>query len=473
MSSASEMFASISAFAFLSILERRLLTRHRRLFERGADSVGLDFLAHPFWDKYLEFEERVESHDRLFAVLARIIPIPMHQYARYFERYRTMAAGRPLTEIAPQEVRVRFEQEMSQSGSSGQTVKDLEQQMRSRIDGWHLEIFNHTQEETTKRWTYESEIKRPYYHLTELDEPQLLNWMKYLDFEEEEGDYARIKFLYERCLVTTANYEDFWLRYARWMFAQPNKQEEVRSILARASCTYVPIVKTEIRLFYAQFEEAAGRPEVAAAIHEAILDKMPNHIDAIISLANLERRQHGVESAIFVLQKYKTDNIAGAMTSEWARLVCNVNGDVAGARTIYESNEHHHVDSINFYSSWLNFELRQAPVELGSPYRNQRVKAVFDAIRKSSLTADEVKDLAILYFQYLKSSAGADAMQEYLQLDAEINGSISVAKNMKEKAREQARQKAAEQGQKLKGQNGQPIGVVDEDGADHPYFQPH
>lgn len=72
-----------------------------RLFERGATSVGLDFLSHPFWDKYLEFEERLESLDRIFAILGRIIYIPMHQYARYFEKYRQMASSRPIAATAP------------------------------------------------------------------------------------------------------------------------------------------------------------------------------------------------------------------------------------------------------------------------------------------------------------------------------------------------------------------------------------
>jgi len=78
------------------------------LFERGAASVGLDFLAHPFWDKYLEFEDRLESHDRIFAILSRVVKIPMHQYARYFERFRQLAHTRPLMELVPEETLAQF-----------------------------------------------------------------------------------------------------------------------------------------------------------------------------------------------------------------------------------------------------------------------------------------------------------------------------------------------------------------------------
>jgi pre-mRNA-processing factor 39 len=229
-----------------------------RLFERGSESAGLDFLAHPLWDKYIDFEERSESQDSVFALLSRLIHIPLHQYARYFERYRTMALTRPINELAPADVIQRIQAELTPDGS-----KNPEKELRTQLAEYHMTIFKHTQEETTKRWAFESEIKRPYYHVTELDDAQLINWEKYLDFEEAEGGYVRTKFLYERCLVTAANYEYLWLRYARWMYAQPGKHEEVRNILQRASCLYVPVGRSNIRLFYAQFEEVEGRPESA------------------------------------------------------------------------------------------------------------------------------------------------------------------------------------------------------------------
>ncbi|KAI8846929.1 hypothetical protein BC829DRAFT_491006 [Chytridium lagenaria] len=46
------------------------------------------------------------------------------------------------------------------------------------------------QEAVHKRWVFEAEIKRPYFHIKPLDDAQVANWRKYLDFEENEGDYA-------------------------------------------------------------------------------------------------------------------------------------------------------------------------------------------------------------------------------------------------------------------------------------------
>lgn len=396
----------------------------QRLFERGANCVGLDFLAHPFWDKYLEFEERLEAHQQIFAILGRIIHIPMHQYARYFERFRALAASRPLAELVPAGQLAQFRSEIGGGKSEAETERDL----RARVDQHYLDIFQKTQAETTKRWTYEQEIKRPYFHVTELDEAQLTNWRKYLDFEESEGDYQRTVFLYERCLVAAAYYEEFWLRYTRWMLATPSKDEEVRNIYQRASCIYCPIALPTIRLHYALFEEMHNRVDVARAIYEAILMAMPGHIQTITALANLERRHGGLEAAIGVYrnnidsQTSGVDNAAkGALVAEWARLLWKIKRKPDEARQVYQKNAQHYLDVRSFWSSWLLFELEQPATE--DQAEAERIRQVWSDLRKTSrLDVEVVKELGVFYMNYLMERGGSGAAKEYLALDRELLG---------------------------------------------------
>jgi len=410
-----------------------------RLFERGASSVGLDFLAHPFWDKYLEFEERLEAYDKIFAILDRVVHIPMHQYARYFERYRQLAQSRPLTELLPPDMLAQFRSEIENEGpttveAGSQQVKaergelEIEREMRTRIDNFHLEIFSRTQTETTKRWTYESEVKRPYFHVTELDEGQLVNWRKYLDFEEVEGDYSRTQFLYERCLVTCAYYDEFWSRYARWMLAQQGKEEEVRNVYQRASMLYAPISRPAIRLQYAYFEEMSGRVEVAKDIHQAILLNLPGHIETVISLANLSRRHGGLDAAIEV---YKTQidspscdiYAKAALVAEWARLLWKIKGSVEEARQVFQKNQHWYLDSRPFWINYLTFELEQPTSAETEHTQYQRIKQVIDDVRrKSHLPPLVIKDLTHYYMVYLLERVTKDAAKEYMVLDREVNG---------------------------------------------------
>lgn len=387
--------------------------------------MGLDFLAHPFWDKYIEFEERVES-DKIFSVLERVVQVPMHQYARYFERYRALAQARPLHELVPEDTLQRLMSDVKRDGFTGE--HDFERELRSRIDTVHLLTFQRTQSETTKRWTYESEIKRPYFHVTDLDEQQLANWTKYIDFEEVEGDYTRIVFLYERCLITCAIYEEFWLRYARWMLAQPNKEEEVRNIYQRASTVYVPIALPKIRLHYAYFEEMCDRVELAKDVHQAILVVTPGNIEAIVSLANLCRRHGGLDAAIQIYKEQIDSSECDLSTKawlvkEWARLLWKIKGSVDEARQVFQQNQQWYLDSGAFWTSYLEFEIAQPTSAETEPAQYERIKQVFDHIRRrSKLQPDTVQELTSVYSSYLLERGTKEAAKEYMTIDREVHG---------------------------------------------------
>lgn len=415
----------------ISLTGGPLLTIIVRLFERGAQCVGLDFLAHPFWDKYLEFEERLDAHDRIFSLLTRIVHIPMHQYARYFERFRQLAHTRPLTELVDLNTLAQFKRELDIENASFGIPKgdlEIERDIRTKIDNKHLEIFTNTQTETTKRWTYESEVKRPYFHVTELDYHQLNNWRKYLDFEEAEGDYSRTVFLYERCLVTCAFYDEFWFRYARWMLAQEGKEEEVRNIYQRATCLYVPISRPGIRLQYAYFEEKAERYDVARDIHQAILIPLPGHVETIVSWANLQRRQVGLDAAIEVY----TSQIAApgvdvyakaALVAEWASLLWKIKGSVEEARQVYQKNQKYYRDSKVFWEHHLDFELSQPCSAATEADHYTRINSIFEAMRADSpLSLKAVRELSHIYLNYLQYRGTKESMAEYLKVDKEING---------------------------------------------------
>lgn len=408
-----------------------------RLFERGAVCVGLDFLAHPFWDKYIEYEERMDSHDRIFAILARIIHIPMHQYARYFEKYRQMAQTRPLPALAPAGTLTQLQLDLENEGvgyKAGRSQVEVERELRIRIDAYHLELFRRTQTETTKRWTFESEIKRPYFHVTDLDEAQIVNWRKYLDFEESEGDYTRIQFLYERCLVTCAQYDEFWLRYARWMLAQPGKEEEVRNIYQRAACIFVPIALPTVRLQYAYFEEMTGRVAVAKDIHESILVPLPGHVETIVSLANVTRRHSGLDAAVAVYQSHIDSpsielSAKAALVAEWAELLWKIKGAPEEARQVFQKNQHWYLESPAFWTSYLRFEINQPTTADTEQAHHERIRRVVDEIlAKSRLPESTIQDLVTAYMKYLLERGTKDAAKEYMNLDREINGPASVQK---------------------------------------------
>jgi len=62
------------------------LCHFNRLFERGADAVGMDFMPHVFWDKFIAFYEEDQDFPKLAKLMERIIKIPQHQYARFYQQ---------------------------------------------------------------------------------------------------------------------------------------------------------------------------------------------------------------------------------------------------------------------------------------------------------------------------------------------------------------------------------------------------
>jgi pre-mRNA-processing factor 39 len=168
-------------------------------------------MAHTFWDKYVAFEEsRNEQDHRLLALLDRIVRVPMHQYARYYEKWQKLCASLPPAQVVDALTLSQYEEEVratpNADGSVNKSSSEIEAGMKTKIEQVNSAVYTKTQEDTNKRWVFEAEIKRPYFHVKPLDEAQLSNWRNYLDFEEAAGDSLRIKTLYKRCLVACVRF---------------------------------------------------------------------------------------------------------------------------------------------------------------------------------------------------------------------------------------------------------------------------
>ena len=368
----------------------------------------------------MDFEERLEDHDRVFAILLRVIYIPLHQYAKYFERFRQFSQSRPVKDLLPAEKYAQFKSEHEMNMGANYDSANLDRDLRPRVQAYHDEVYQKTQAETNKRWAFEQHIKRPYFHVTEVDDDQLQLWKRYLEFEEMEGDRERITFLYERCVIALAYYESYWLRYARWMQGQINKTEEVRHIYMRASCLYAPIARPEIRLHWALFEEREGRFSVAYAIYAAIVEAVPGMVEAITYWASAARRQSGIDAAVEIyrsnLSLQTIDHATKAtLVTEWARLLWQVKRAPDEARQLFQQYEGQFLDQKVFFDACFDLEfdeMNEESVEGG--------RRVMEAVRKrAQLSKEQVRELAEKYSRVLLQRGGKEAAREFLVLDRE------------------------------------------------------
>lgn len=433
--------------------------------------MGQDFLAHPIWDAYLQYEQRMAVDDPnptttppALTILDRIIHIPMHQYARYFEAYTTICRQRPLHEFVDEDLLNSFRSDIPQEVFGNPAAE--ERALRERVHSYHLEIYQKTQMETTKRWQYESEIKRPYFHVKELDGHQLTNWRRYLEFEEAEGNFERTKFLYERCLVACALYDEFWFRYVRWLEGVGGRDEDIRYALQRASTTFIPIVRPAIRYHYSLWEESKGRIAVARAILKSLTIKMPQLISTYVYMAHLERRVHGLEAGIQSIKDSLASGkldiyTSGALVAEWARMIWRVKGDINEARGIFETHVEEYLGSKYFWINYFKFEMDQ-PLDTENPeLTHQRITNVFKQINeRAKIPPLTIRDITEDYMQYLLERR-TGLVDQYILLDRETNGPFIVQTQRKRRLAEDGNVESVNK--RIRLSNGHPGVEVDEE----------
>jgi pre-mRNA-processing factor 39 len=363
---------------------------------------------------------------------SRVFQLPIHQFNKYYEKLSILLTTRPVEDLVEPDTLASLQKQIGLENQTGpeRPPLELERQMRQAIHQHYYEAYSRVQQEVASRWNYEQAIKRAYFHVTELEESELDNWRKYLDFEEKQGDFTRTCFLYERCLIACALYEEFWLRYARWMFSQ-GKEEDTRIIYTRASCIFVPISAPTVRLNWARFEEKLGRTSIARDIYVSMLEQAPGHVDTLMALANVERRHEGNDAAVRILEEHiaqSNNQVGGILAAEQVRILWQCKGAVDEARQIFVDKQDRFPDSRDFWLKYLQFEVAQPSTD--QEEAQKRVKAVYELMRsKGNFSTEVSKELSQHYMDYLMNRGGKNAAEEYMQLDRDINGYVSSAKS--------------------------------------------
>ena len=418
----------------------------RAVFESAVAQVGLHFLSHGVWDKYIEFEEREQDPVRLAKLYARIVRIPLHQYARYFAKFFELAPTVPIEEIVPATVIEQFraefevdkaEQEEKPKQTADESRAEEEADLSSRVADYHYQIYVTTQNQVAARWQYEAMIKRSFFHVVYLPEAELVNWRRYLYFEEVEGNEDRIITLYERAVIPTARYEEIWLRYARWLVAS-DLPEQARTVFQRGAYS-VPIGRTELRLQFARFEESQGFPETAKEIYSSIIEALPACVEAIIGLANLKRRHESSSAAIEFLEAQcatlledpsNKDFISAAalLVVSLANISLYFRGGIKAARKVYQDRAVHFAQVYHFWLEYLRFEINETSFIKNAKLKREQqdiIAAIYDQIKTSAgLTPVQLKDLGHIYMVHLLSSDelnSQQATQKYFQIDLDVH----------------------------------------------------
>ncbi|KAG8517755.1 Pre-mRNA-processing factor 39 [Galemys pyrenaicus] len=351
-----------------------------------------------YWKKYADLEKRhdnIKQSDEVYRRGLQAIPLSVDLWIHYINFLKeTLDPGDPETnstirgfkehvqnnlprDLLTGEQFIQLRRELASvnghSGDDGPPGDDLPagieditdpakliteiENMRHRIIEIHQEMFNYNEHEVSKRWTFEEGIKRPYFHVKPLEKAQLKNWKEYLEFEIENGTHERVVVLFERCVISCALYEEFWIKYAKYM--ENHSIEGVRHVFSRACTIHLP-KKPMVHMLWAAFEEQQGNINEARNILRTFEECVLGLAMVRLRRVSLERRHGNMGEAEHLLQdaikNAKSNNESSFYAIKLARHLFKIQKNLPKSRKVLLEAIERDKENTKLYLNLLEME---------------------------------------------------------------------------------------------------------------------
>ncbi|XP_014488048.1 PREDICTED: pre-mRNA-processing factor 39 [Dinoponera quadriceps] len=361
----------------------------REQYERAIQACGLEFRSDRLWESYIKWEQEAKRFSRVTALYDRLLSTPTLAYTTHFDNFQAFVDSNLPNRILSvddflalrAEVKALLKSDDTTATSASDDAPPGEEPpphevpptdeetraIREKIISSRRKMHKANVNAVAARWSYEEGIKRPYFHVKPLERCQLKNWKEYLDFEIEQKDQNRIIILFERCLIACALYDEFWMRFVRYLESlKGDNTEKIRDVYSRACMVHHP-KKPNLHLQWAIFEEGQDNFEKAAAILENIDNVLPNMLQVAYRRINLERRRGDLEKACTLYENYisnsKNRTIANNIAVKYARFLCKVKNDVDKAIKVLMKATDKDKDNPRLYLQLIDLGMQRTPVD--------------------------------------------------------------------------------------------------------------
>ncbi|KAK9294681.1 hypothetical protein QLX08_010798 [Tetragonisca angustula] len=361
----------------------------REQYERAIQACGLEFRSDRLWESYIKWELEGKRLSRVTALYDRLLCTPTLGYISHFDAFQEFVSSNLPNRILNvddflalrAEVKALLKSDDNTSTSAADDAPPGEEPpphelpptdeetraIREKIISSRRKMHKANINAVAARWSYEEGIKRPYFHVKPLERCQLKNWKEYLDFEIEQKDQNRIIILFERCLIACALYDEFWMRFVRYLESlKGDNVEKIRDVYTRACMVHHP-KKPNLHLQWATFEEGQGNFEKAANILENIDNVIPNMLQVAYRRINLERRRGDLDKACTLYENYisnsKNRTIANNIVVKYARFLCKVKNDVDKAIKVLLKATEKDKDNPRLYLQLIDLGMQRTPVD--------------------------------------------------------------------------------------------------------------
>nr|CAB3265189.1 pre-mRNA-processing factor 39-like [Phallusia mammillata] len=386
----------------------------RSVYDRAIKSAGEEFRSEKLWNKYIQWELVNNDWKAVVKIYDRAIKTQTQHYSIFFNDFKEfinthapedwleadeykqrLAQVREAAAAEEKQADSKSDEDDTPPGDDDKPATDEEMKnIRLAVIKEKKEAYDETEQAVTKIWAFEEGIKRPYFHVKQLERAQLKNWREYLDSEinREEDNHQRVRLLFERCLIACALYEDFWLKYAKYM----NKfdPDQARAVYKRACETHLP-KKPNIHMQWAAHEELNGNTTEAARILEQLDNTLPGMAMIKMRRVAVARRTGDIKKAEDLMRAYVAsaakDKEEVFYTRKLAWFLFKIAGKKAEARKLMKDLIPKYKGDVRLYNDLVEMEFQSAGgPDVPTEEVEQLAMEAFDiALRSEKLTDDQ------------------------------------------------------------------------------------
>jgi len=373
----------------------------RNLFNSAIDAAGMEFKSNKLWDAYIHWERSLGNLKKITEIYDRLIKTPNHQYIKNWQKFKEHLENNAPADILSTEEYMKTMHELdivapgltsealnSSSAEDDSTVRKNAVMIQKKVIAKREQVFLQTAAEIKKRWKYEESIKRPYFHIKPLEKSQLKNWKDYLDFEGSLGDHKQIVFLFERCMVVCALYEEFWQKYLDYI---EHKDPEATRVVYSRACGIHLRKKYPLHIKWAVFEERQNKYDSASNILSNLDKNFPGMILITQHRVGIARRMkrydeiEGIyENAIKSVDRIEDKVFYSIKLSHVLAKFC---GDKSKARLVLLDALKLGKKQKRLYLQLLDLEMHYGTVE------DDHVLSLFNSVENDLSLSDEERNL--------------------------------------------------------------------------------
>lgn len=193
------------------------------LFETARWKIGKHFHAYEFYQLYIQFLEDyayIEPHKfkmRLYVLYRQVIEIPLYHYEYFFKRFMDLITL--LIDLKPDDFKLTLSYLVPPKELNKFSRLD-QKQAALTLKKTFMDAYITNQYKVYEMFAFEKHITQPYFDVKYLPKQQLDNWSLYIDFlkiKQYPEEYVNLAF--ERCLIVTASYPQFWIKFANFKIA--------------------------------------------------------------------------------------------------------------------------------------------------------------------------------------------------------------------------------------------------------------